>query len=60
MLVVAGVLAAIVAGWLDRGDDGLDPEHGLGYALGIIGGTMMLILLAYPVRKRRLVRAKAA
>lgn len=60
LLVLAGVAAAIVAGWLDRGDDGLDPEHGLGYALGIIGGMMMLILLAYPVRKRVRVRSKSA
>lgn len=59
-LVLAAVAAAVVAGWLDRGDDGLDPEHGLGYALGIIGGTMMLVLLAYPVRKRVKVRSKAA
>ncbi len=58
--MIAGVAAAIVAGWLDRGDGGLDPEHGLGYALGIAGGTMMVILLAYPVRKRVRVRNKAA
>ncbi len=59
-LVLGGVAAAIVAGWLDRGDEGLDPEHGLGYALGIVGGIMMLVLLAYPVRKRVKVRSKAA
>jgi len=29
----------------------LTPEYGLGYALGIIGGVMMLLLLLYPVRK---------
>jgi hypothetical protein len=52
LLVIAAVGAAVVAGWLDRGDDGLNPENGWGYALGIIGGSMMLILLAYPLRKR--------
>jgi hypothetical protein len=30
----------------------LSPQSGWGYALGIIGGSMMLILLLYPVRKR--------
>jgi len=29
----------------------LTPEYGLGYALGIIGGVMMLLLLLYPLRK---------
>ena len=30
----------------------LSPERGLGYALGIIGGSAMLLLLVYPLRKR--------
>lgn len=30
----------------------LSPERGLGYALGIIGGSAMLLLLVYPARKR--------
>jgi hypothetical protein len=30
----------------------ISPEHGLGYALGIIGGSAMLLLLIYPARKR--------
>jgi len=30
----------------------LTAEEGLGYALGIIGGVMMLLLLFYPVRKK--------
>jgi hypothetical protein len=59
LLVVLGVGVAIVVGWIDRGDDGLDPEHGLGYALGVIGGSLMLILLAYPLRKRAKRRARA-
>jgi hypothetical protein len=30
----------------------ISPQHGLGYALGIAGGGMMLLLLLYPLRKR--------
>ncbi len=30
----------------------ISPEHGLGYALGIIGGSLMLMILLYPARKR--------
>lgn len=30
----------------------LTPERGIGYALGIVGGSLMLILLLYPARKR--------
>ena len=30
----------------------LSPERGLGYALGIVGGSAMLLLLVYPLRKR--------
>jgi hypothetical protein len=30
----------------------LTPERGVGYALGIIGGSMMLLLALYPARKR--------
>ena len=30
----------------------ISPERGIGYALGIIGGSAMLLLLLYPARKR--------
>lgn len=30
----------------------LTPQSGLGYALGVTGGSLMLLLLLYPVRKR--------
>jgi hypothetical protein len=33
-------------------DRWLSPERGLGYVLGIIGGSAMLLLLVYPARKR--------
>ncbi|MFC3173666.1 hypothetical protein ACFOD9_05320 [Novosphingobium bradum] len=52
LLVVVLVAGAILYGWLHRHDPWINPEHGLGYALGIVGGSLMLILLAYPVRKR--------
>lgn len=48
-LLVAG---AIIYGWRHRSDPWINPETGIGYALGFIGGSLMIILLAYPVRKR--------
>ena len=59
-LILVGVLAAIVFGWAMRHRGLPDPEYGLGYALGIIGGSMMVLLLAYPLRKRARGRTKAA
>lgn len=50
--VLAFVAGALAWGWLNRADLPFDPEYGFGYALGITGGTMMLILLGYPLRKR--------
>ena len=43
---------AIGVGWLLRGYELIDPKQGLGYWLGIIGGSMMLVLILYPLRKR--------
>ncbi|MCB1844805.1 MAG: hypothetical protein KDI09_17715 [Halioglobus sp.] len=45
-------LCAIGAGWWLRDDALLSPEDGVGYWLGIVGGSMMLVLLLYPLRKR--------
>lgn len=48
-------LAALIAlywGWQDRDSLRLTAENGWGYALGIIGGSLMLLLLLYPARKR--------
>jgi hypothetical protein len=39
-------------GWLVRDQALINPEEGTGYWLGIIGGSMMLVLLLYPLRKR--------
>jgi hypothetical protein len=46
------VIASIVWGFNGHLDRYITPERGLGYALGIVGGSMMLILLIYPARKR--------
>ena len=43
---------AIVVGILGRDSRRLFAEHGLGYALGIIGSLLLLTLLLYPLRKR--------
>lgn len=42
----------LAVGWLMRDQRLTTPESGLGYWLGIIGGSMMLALLLYPLRKR--------
>jgi hypothetical protein len=39
-------------GWLHRDDNYLSAETGTGYLLGIVGGSLMLILLMYPLSKR--------
>ncbi|MEQ1800773.1 MAG: transcriptional regulator [Gammaproteobacteria bacterium] len=52
---IAGfAFAAVVVwiGWLGRDQRAIHAEYGLGYALGITGGSLMLILLLYSVRKR--------
>jgi hypothetical protein len=53
MTILFAVLVAGAAsrGFRLRGEFILSPDSGLGYALGIIGGVMMLLLLVYPLRK---------
>jgi len=47
------LLAAVITlGWLLRDHRFINPEQGLGYWFGIIGGTFMVLLLLYPLRKR--------
>lgn len=46
------VSALLYLGWNSRGEQYLTAESGLGYALGIVGGSMMLLLLLYPLRKK--------
>ena len=38
-------------GWSQRGNLNLSAESGIGYWLGVVGGSMMLALLLYPARK---------
>lgn len=53
LVMVAYLLVAYVIylGWDNRLSQPLTAESGLGYALGIVGGSMMLLLLLYPLRK---------
>mgnify|MGYP001817702408 CR=1 FL=1 len=46
------VMISLVYGWLNRDSNYITAESGAGYALGIIGGSLMLILLMYPISKR--------
>ena len=47
------LLALMIAfGWLIRDYGLIDPQQGIGYWLGITGGTLMVLLLLYPLRKR--------
>jgi hypothetical protein len=48
---------ALVAGLLLPLERYLHPQYGAGYWLGVAGGSLMLLMLVYPVRKR--VRALA-
>jgi hypothetical protein len=47
-----GLIAALYFGWMRRDDNYLSAETGLGYTLGIVGGSLMLVLLLYPLSKR--------
>jgi hypothetical protein len=46
------VVAVLVGCYLLPTSAHLTPRSGIGYALGIVGGTLMLVLLIYPLRKR--------
>ncbi len=47
------ILAFLVAlGWLLKDQHYINPEEGLGYWLGIIGGSLMLLLIVYPSGKK--------
>ena len=53
MLWYSAVILALVIGWSVREQRYLVAETGMGYWLGIVGGTLMLMLLIYPLRKRK-------
>lgn len=46
------VAASLFAGYRLRHLELTTAEHGAGYMLGIVGASMMLLLLLYPLRKR--------
>src|SRR5262245_28817329 len=46
------VAAALTYGWHMRDEGHLTPDSGLGYWLGILGASAVLLLLGYPLRKR--------
>jgi len=52
LLIGALICGLLAYGWIHRADPQINPEHGIGYKLGILGGSMMLLLLIYPFRKR--------
>ena len=47
-----GLTAALFFGWMHRNDNYLSAETGTGYLLGIVGGSLMLAILFYPLSKR--------
>ena len=53
LLWYGAIAVSIYIGWLVRDQRYLVPESGIGYWLGILGGSMMLLLLVYPARKKR-------
>jgi len=53
MLWYGAVVFVLAVGWMVREQHYLVAETGIGYWLGIIGGLLMLMLLIYPLRKRK-------
>lgn len=51
-LFYLSIAVLIFAGWRNKEFSNLTPESGSGYWLGIIGGSLMLLLLLYPLRKK--------
>ncbi len=45
-------ILTIFVGWLLRTEEYITAQEGTGYMLGIVGGSMMLLLLLYPLRKK--------
>jgi len=51
LLFTAFVCLVLYWQWTIKSQNHLTPEKGLGYALGVVGGLMMLLLIVYPIRK---------
>ncbi len=46
------ICAVVIAGWQANLENYITAESGVGYFLGITGGSMMLLMLLYSLRKR--------
>jgi hypothetical protein len=53
LLWYLSVISVIYIGWTISDQRYVVAESGTGYWLGIIGGSMMLLLLVYPLRKKK-------
>ena len=51
-LLLLSTAVVLLYGWTLRDDNYLTAEEGTGYLLGIVGGSLMLVLLLYPLSKR--------
>jgi hypothetical protein len=51
LLFSAVIITILFLGWRNRENSYLSAADGLGYAMGITGGLLMLLLLLYPLRK---------
>jgi hypothetical protein len=52
ILFALAIATIILMAWLERDEGYLTAENGAGYWLGIAGAAVMLLLVAYPLRKR--------
>ena len=50
--VASVVISLALAAWIVRRDDPYTSASDFGYWLGVVGGSLMLVLLIYPLRKR--------
>jgi hypothetical protein len=48
----AALATVLLVGWMLRDVGIVDPAEGVGYWLGIVGASLMVILLLYPLRKK--------
>jgi hypothetical protein len=51
-VLFVSVCALLYFGWHFPTERYISPKRGVGYALGIVGGSLMLLLLVYSLRKR--------
>ena len=51
-LYTISVITVLLIGWSRRDDNYLSAENGAGYILGIVGGSLMLLVILYPLSKR--------